>query len=424
MPAWHSATIAELGTTITGRTPPTSRPELFGDEFPFVTPSDMDGRRIITRTKRGISGDGAAVLRGKRLPAGSVAVSCIGWQLGKVAIIGTDAFCNQQLNVVIPNPAVDPAYLYYQLVTRRGEIRSLGAIGTRTPILKKSAFEQLAIPMPPPLVQRKIVAILSSCDELIENNNRRIKIIEEMAQRIYREWFVHYRYPRHEGEAFSDSQLGPIPRGWAIKTLGEVLAVIEAGSRPKGGIDPSERDVPSVGAENIVGLGRYDFDREKFVSRSFFERMRRGRVESGDVVLYKDGAHIGRVSMFRDGFPHAECAVNEHVFILRATEDYSQSLLYFWLAHPDNQSRVRALNANAAQPGLSQEKLRSLSLAVPPPGLVRRFTDVVEPMVGLIFRLALTVARARACRDLLLPRLISGEIDVADLKIAAPELAA
>src|SRR5205823_2036197 len=144
--------------------------------------------------------------------------------------------------------------------------------------------------------------------------------------------------------------------GWGVRTLGDVLSVLEAGSRPKGGIDPSERGIPSIGAENISGLGQYDYAKEKFVSQAFFEKMKQGHVESGDVLLYKDGAHIGRKAMFRDGFPHAVCSVNEHVFILRANRRYcSQNYLYFWLDQPDMTQNIRNLNANAAQPGINQQ---------------------------------------------------------------------
>jgi len=304
------------------------------------------------------------------------------------------------------------------LIEDRDQIKATAG-GAATPIISKSAFENIVVMMPPLPIQRKIAAVLSACDDLIENNSRRINLLEEMAQRIYREWFVEYRFPGHEGVPLVVSELGPIPRGWGTGILGEVLSLMEAGSRPKGGIDPLERGVPSVGAENVIGLGQYDFDKEKFVSREFFERMTRGRLASGDVVLYKDGAYIGRVSLFRDGFPHIECGVNEHVFILRTNERLSQSFLYFWLAEPRNQDRVRALNANAAQPGLNQEKLRALALTIPPVALIRRFTETIEPFVALVFRLALGITRTRAARNLLLPRLISGQIDVSDLDIAA-----
>ena len=283
---------------------------------------------------------------------------------------------------------------------------------------------RLEVPLPPLPTQRKIAAILSAYDDLIENNNRRIKLLEEMAQRIYREWFVDFRYPGHEHVALVESELGPIPGGWSVRSLGEVLEVLEAGTRPKGGIDPSQRGVPSIGAENVIGLGRYDFSKEKYVSEDFYNGMQRGRVADGDVVLYKDGAHIGRVSMFGGGFPHDACAVNEHVFIMRSNERLCQSLLYFWLADPGNQERVRALNANSAQPGLNQDKLRKLTLVVAASDVVRKFEYVVAPLIRHVLQLALLRRRCQLTRDLLLPRLISGAIDVENLDITMPDLAA
>ena len=122
-----------------------------------------------------------------------------------------------------------------------------------------------------------------------------------------------------------NSPLGKIPEGWEAATVDDVLATLESGSRHKGGIDPEARGVPSIGAENIIGLGRYDYSKEKFVTREFFDNMNRGHIQSGDVLLYKDGAQIGRKSMFRDGFPHAECCINEHVFIMRSNGRCSQN---------------------------------------------------------------------------------------------------
>ena len=323
------------------------------------------------------------------------------------------------------NPAImDQLYLFAALRSPLMQDRlRQRATGTTVLGIKQRELRQVEVPLPPLPTQRKIASIFSAYDDLIENNNRRIKLLEELAQRVYRQWFVDFHYPGHENVPLVDSELGPIPRGWTVGTLSGVLSLLEAGSRPKGGIDPLEQGVPSIGAENVVGLGQYDFGKEKFVSRSFFDQMRRGHVASGDVVLYKDGAYIGRVSLFRDGFPHTQCAVNEHVFVLRVNERYSQVLLYFWLAHPSNRDRVRVLNANSAQPGLNQEKLRALTLTIPPPALVRRFTETVEPMMGLLFRLALATPCAREARDLLLPRLISGEVDVNELDIATPKAA-
>ena len=170
--------------------------------------------------------------------------------------------------------------------------------------------------------------------------------------------------------------------------------------------------IPSIGAENVIGLGQYDYSKEKYVPENYFARMRRGVINSRDVVLYKDGAHIGRSSMFGDGFPHSRCAINEHVFILRAQEDVGQSYLCFWLSQPETRQSVVNLNANTAQPGVSQDKLKTLWFLLPPEALRHLFNERVEAKVAQIFRLALMNQRLAEARDLLLPRLMSGEIAV------------
>jgi len=185
-----------------------------------------------------------------------------------------------------------------------------------------------------------------------------------------------------------DSELGKIPEGWEVLQLGEVLESIESGSRPKGGIDPDERGVPSIGAENVLGLGRCDFGKEKYVTEDFYESMRKGEIKSGDVLLYKDGAKLGRKSMFRDRFPHEVCCINEHVFILRTNSRCSQNYLYFYLDRPDITEEVINLNANAAQPGINQAGVKNLPILLPPKNFIRLFDEKVYPIIGMLFNLA------------------------------------
>ena len=168
--------------------------------------------------------------------------------------------------------------------------------------------------------------------------------------------------------------------------------------------------IPSIGAENVLGIGQYDYSKEKYISEDYFERMTGGVVKSRDVLLYKDGANVGRSSYVGDGFPHERCAVNEHVFILRSRDTIGQNFLYFWISTDEARQRVANLNANCAQPGISRGKLEGLEMTLPAPTLIRTFNESVEPQVRLIFRLAVMNHKLRAARDLLLPRLMSGEV--------------
>jgi type I restriction enzyme S subunit len=326
------------------------------------------------------------------------------------------------IRVRFTSSEVVPRFYAYAFRTRlvRDVLVSQGG-GTNISNLNQGILAHLRVALPPVREQQKIASILSAYDDLVENNTRRIAILEEMARLLYQEWFVKFRFPGHHRARMVASPLGRIPEEWKAETVGDVLAELESGSRPKGGIDPNERGVPSIGAENIDGLGRYDYSKDKFVTREFFERMRRGVVRSGDVLLYKDGAHIGKKSLFRDGYPHEACCINEHVFILRGNKRMTQTYLFFWLDQHGMTHKIRNLNANAAQPGINQAGVRGLPIVVPPQELLDAFETLVDPLMGLLFSLAKRQSLLRRTRDLLLPKLISGELDVSTLHMDVPE---
>ena len=171
--------LGQLGRIVTGKTPPTSRDELFGDEYPFITPVDMHDVKNANSTERSLSEAGAQYQYRLIIPRGSIAVSCIGWQMGKSIIITRPSFTNQQLNTIIPHDWVNSDFLYYTLVTLRQKIFSIGSgVGVRTPILNKSAFSVFEVSLPSFDFQCRIGATLSAYDDLIENNARRIAILE------------------------------------------------------------------------------------------------------------------------------------------------------------------------------------------------------------------------------------------------------
>jgi type I restriction enzyme S subunit len=304
----------------------------------------------------------------------------------------------------------DARFAYYFLQTMGFERLDAGA---SNPSLNRNHIHTISVWWPPLPIQRRIAGILSAYDELIENSQRRIKILESMARGLYREWFVHFRFPGHESVPRVPSPLGEIPKGWEVATLGAHLAALESGKRPKGGIREVENGVPSIGAENIKGIGQHDFASEKFVPRDFFQEMRKGIVRDRDVAIYKDGAYIGKSSYFRDGFPHVECSVNEHVFLLRASGvRLKQNALYLWLQEPDTVQTIRSKNANAAQPGINQRTVGGLQLTLPDSQIAVQFDQLVDPLVAEVINLAKKIENLRRTRNLLLPPLLSGQIDV------------
>ncbi|MBU0561849.1 MAG: restriction endonuclease subunit S, partial [Bacteroidetes bacterium] len=200
-----------------------------------------------------------------------------------------------------------------------------------------------------------------------------------------------------------------VNENWEVGKLGDILETIESGSRPKGGIDPDLKDgIPSIGAENINGLGYYDFSKTKFVTKEFFNKMKRGLIRNFDVLIYKDGAYVGRKGMFANGFPFDVCSVNEHVFILRTNSKANQIFLYFLL----EQDELAQLNANSAQPGLNQESMKSLNIVLPPNELISDFARKTKVWIDQIFSNCNQIRTLEKLRDTLLPKLMSGEVKI------------
>lgn len=339
-----------------------------------------------------------------------------GASFGKVTFVNEDYWPHNATLFVTNFKGNDPLFIRYLLESIDFSYLNSGAAQQS---LNRNYVYGVKAPDFPLHLQQRVVAVLSAYDNLVENNQRRIRILEEMAQSLYREWFVHFRSPGHEKIKIIDSRLGPIPQGWGIAALGDYLSELQSGKRPKGGINADERGVPSVGAENINGLGNYNYDKDKFVSAEFFQSMTKGIVKNQDVMLYKDGAYIGKTSYFRDDFPHSKCSINEHVFILRSSEPLTQNWLYFMISQKEMRDQIIGTNANAAQPGINQQSVRGLSFIFPPEELIQKFSETSEPILALLFNLAKRNRNLSRTRDLLLSKLISGEID---LSFATSEL--
>ncbi|MBE7445340.1 MAG: restriction endonuclease subunit S [Planctomycetia bacterium] len=402
-------------------------PKRVKDGFPLIKAKEIGGEKIDFETCDQISGEEHLRVIARSKPEyGDTLFAHIGASLGEAAFVKTHRpFSIKNIALFKPNlKIIDERYLYYLVISPafQGLAKQIKT-GSAQPFLSLGHLRSHRITYHEALnEQRKIAAILSAYDDLIENNLRRIKILEEMAQNLYREWFVKFRFPGHQQARFTNSPLGLIPEGWEVSVLGEHLIALESGKRPKGGAKDLAFGIPSVGAENIFGIGRHKYQSEKYVSREFFKGMRQGVVKDGDVALYKDGAYIGRSAYFRDSFPHAQFCVNEHVFLLRTTgKRLTQNILYLWLQETDTVSGIRATNANAAQPGINQKGVNGVSLIVPPLDIAGRFDQLAEPSLALIVSLAKRNEALRRTRDLLLPRLISGEVDVSELDIAVPE---
>ncbi|MCL1892520.1 MAG: restriction endonuclease subunit S [Alphaproteobacteria bacterium] len=340
-----------------------------------------------------------------KLTKGDFCIAMTGETIGKVGKYISDdiAYLNQRVCKVVPKPGIDKSFIYYSLVLPdfysfvQNNIDSQSAQAN----ISHNALGRYPILLPAPEEQKAIAGVLGALDNKIEAARRGNETLEAIAAALFKSWFVDF-------EPFG----GIKPNNWLDGRLADIIGELESGSRPKGGAESS--GVPSIGAENIEGFGIYDYAKEKFISQSFFDNMRRGKVRSGDVLLYKDGAYVGKVSMALDGFPHETCAVNEHVFILRTNDICpSQFFLYLFISQKQIIETMATLgSAKAAQPGLNQTDVGSVELIIPDKDTIKKFDEIISPMMHKIAQNSIQSRTLAQMRDSLLPRLMSGKIRI------------
>jgi len=296
-------------------------------------------------------------------------------------------------------------------------------------------LKQMGITLPPIEDQKAIAHILGSLDDKIEINQKMNQTLEDIAKAIFKSWFVDFDPVRAKSEGrptglpseisdlfpdeLVDSEIGEIPKGWEVTPLQECAIEIESGRRPKGGIDKSlQQGIPSVGAESIAPAGEFDFSKVKYVTAEFAEKMKKGRVQNFDVALYKDGGKPGqfipRVGIYGDGFPFDHFYVNEHVFLLRS-EQLGQPFLYRLVSSPAFLDQLIAKgSAKAAQPGLNQTEVVESTFVCPGEDAITVFNSKTRPLLERQFLLGKENEVLSDLRDILLPKLISGELRIPD----------
>jgi len=304
------------------------------------------------------------------------------------------------------------------------------------PGVNRNDLHRIPVLLPPLPEQKAIAAVLGALDDKIELNRQMNATLEAMARALFQSWFVDFDPVRAKldgrqpvgmdaetaalfPEHLEESPLGKKPVGWEVTALDNVLAILETGGRPKGGVGGITDGVPSIGAESIVSVGIFDFGKTKFVPIKFYEGMKKGYIESHDVLLYKDGGRPGEyephVSMFGDGFPFEKCCINEHVYRLRANERLSQEYLYFWMTSEGAFAEMRIKGTGVAIPGLNSTAVRSLTILVPPRPVIDAFTRQAALLVTRLLGNAKQSRTLATLRDTLLPKLLSGELSVKSL---------
>ncbi len=313
-----------------------------------------------------------------------VVIGRVGAYCGAVVYCPTKFWASDNTLVAYPaSGQVDTQFLYYLLADAK---LSRYAGGAAQPLVTQTVLKQVEVRVPPLPIQQRIAGILSAYDELIENSQRRIKILEAMARALYREWFVHFRFPGHEIHPRVASLLGEIPQGWEVKTVKEILARRHAGSVYRDADVKSEGDVPVIDQSTNELLGFHDNDPDHQASSAL------------PMAIFGD--HTCKMQLLIEPF-----SVGPNVVPFVANQGMPTAYVFYAvnsLVHTQEYKRHwMPLNAK--------------EVIVADQVTAQRFASLIQPMLVTQETHRKAIRNLRRTRDLLLPRLLSGQIDVETL---------
>lgn len=338
--------------------------------------------------------------------------------VGNVAIIppGLLVCLGQRTVLVRPDKEqVDPQYLCYFLLGDYAQHKFRGAsVGATVAHLNMKDIRGLPMPALPPLpTQRRIASILGAYDDLIEVNRRRIAVLEEMARGLFEEWFVRFRFPGHEATPILETPDGPLPEGWRNDTLGNVAAINAASLRPRSA--PSEIgyiDIASVSPGQIDAINHMPFAEAPGRARRI--------VTDGSILWSNVRPNRRSFAVVLDPAPEIVASTGFTVLDARET---SFAYLYHWVTTDSFVGYLVGNAQGAAYPAVTAATFERAAILLPPADLVRRFADFSVPMLRLADSLRKANGSLAASRDLLLPRLISGQLSVTEAERELEEAA-
>jgi type I restriction enzyme S subunit len=277
--------------------------------------------------------------------------------------------------------------------------------GAAQPNANAQVLTSFEVPLPPLPIQRRIAGILSAYDDLIENCQRRTQILEEMARSLYREWFVNFRYPGNESVPLVPSALGDIPVGWDVRTLGDFVQ-IQSGFAFKSGefVDGGEHRLVTI--KNVQdGLFNPNTDSRLNVIPANLPA--HCLLSEGDILLSLTG-NVGRVCFVFGG----SFLLNQRVAKLKPADPQDWAMAYSAFRQPEMLKKMVMLSNGVAQQNLSPIAASKTEFVLPSKHVRNQFSHLVTPMLQKVLILSNTIQNLRQTRDLLLPRLMSGQLEV------------
>ena len=380
------------------------------DGVPVIRGSNMNGRRFLDMSEFAYVSDSKVRedLLGNLAKPGDLVFTQRG-TLGQVALIPDQDFYDRyvvsqsQMKITLDERKADRRFLYYYFSSRQAVKKILSFVSSSgVPHINLTVLRNFKVPVPPLRTQKVIADILSAYDDLIENNNRRIQLLEQAARLLFKEWFVHLRFPGHEHVNIIDG----VPEGWERKTLTSLAESVSYGLTARSTQDevgPHFLRITDIVPEVLDWDGvPYCEATEKDIARN--------RLEVGNVVVARTGATVGYAK--RISWLPSEAVYGSYLVRFRFSDPMTSLIAGLFMESGMFKRHVRNHAGGAAQPNANARVLDSALLLMPPALIRDLFGHSVAPLLALRDTLIRHSARLVAARDLLLPRLMSGEIGI------------
>jgi type I restriction enzyme S subunit len=280
--------------------------------------------------------------------------------------------------------------------------------GVNVPHISSSQILAFSFCLPPLIIQRKVVAILSAYDNLIENNVKRIKILEQMAEAIYREWFVHFRFPGYEKVKMVDSPLGKIPEGWETAKFTDLADILSGGTPKTQTPEYWNGEIPFFTPRDVPG-SFYVIETKKSITKLGLSKCNSQLYPKETVFITARGT-VGNVVM-----PAVNMAMNQSCYALIGRQGVSQ--LYLFLRTQDSVQYLKKNTGGATFDTIVIDTFRRFDVVKPPLQLIEECLTRIRPIFQMMQNLLFRNINLRSTRDLLLPKLISHKVNVSELDI-------
>lgn len=380
-------TIGELGIIITGNTPPRNNSKLYGNYTPFIKATDISETEKYTyHPEEYYSEEGYNKYIKSLIPKGSTCVVTIGSIGKKMTMAHCDLFINQAMNAIIPNENFDNEYVYYAVKNILSNIKMLdsGTASGRENV-SKSAFSKMQILIEDNIItQRRIATILSRYDSLIENYQKQIKLLEESAQRLYKEWFVDLRFPGHENTKVVDG----VPEGWEKKCLGDFCLIFTGKKNANSNIKNGKYKFFTCG-DKPLSINSYIYD-------------------GAAIIISGNGSYTGRTTFFKGKFD-----LYQRTYACTIKSGFNNNFIYglYEFVNSELTSQISGGTHGAAIPYIVMSDLTGFTFLYNEYVLLK-FSSIIKKNLLETIKIIDRIQLLTEARDRLLPKLMSGEIEV------------